>query len=102
MAKQGIILGKVRIIPQKTSPLMKVVVAATIVLSTVALIALRIAQWDAQGKLQVLQTQAADYREANNRLTQQIDDLGTASSIRQIAVEKLGLVDPDTIIIDSE
>ena len=102
MAKQGIVLGKVRIIPQKTSPLMKVVVAATIVLSTVALIALRIAQWDAQGKLQVLQTQAADYREANNRLTQQIDDLGTASSIRQIAVEKLGLVDPDTIIIDSE
>lgn len=102
MANRGIVLGGVRLVYRRTSPLMKVVVATTIALSTAALITLRLVQWDAESRAQALRQQAAGLQEANTQLSEQIDELGTVESIRQIAARELGLVDPDTIIIDSE
>ena len=102
MANRGIVLGGVRLVHRRTSPLMKVVAATTIALCTVALITLRLAQWDTLNRAQALQQQAAGLQEANDQLSRQIDDLGTVESIRQIAARELGLVDQDTIVIDSE
>lgn len=86
----------------KASPLVKTVISAAIALSTVALIALRFAQWDAQNTTQQLLERAAQLQQENAQLQQMVDDLDTVSGIRRIAAEELGLVDPNTVIFDSE
>ena len=85
---------------RRTSPLHKVVIAAAIVLSSATLISIRFAQWDAEEQLNTLRQQAALLEQQNENLRQDIDELGTTDSIREIAREELGLVDPDTIIIE--
>lgn len=86
----------------KASPLVKTVISAAIALSTVALISLRFAQWDAQNTTEQLMDRAAVLQQENVRLQEMVDELGTVSSIRRIAAEELGLVDPNTVIFDSE
>lgn len=86
----------------KASPLVKTVVSAAIALSTVALISLRMAQWDAEKSTAELLQRAARLQRENAQLQEMVDDLGTVSSIRRIAAEELGLVDPNTVIFDSE
>ncbi|MBE6950238.1 MAG: septum formation initiator family protein [Ruminococcaceae bacterium] len=85
---------------RRTPALHKVVVAAAIVLSSVTLISLRLGHWEAEEKLAALQHQAAVLEQQNEELRQDIEALGTADSIREIAREELGLVDPDTIIFE--
>lgn len=85
---------------RRTPTLHKVVVAAAIVLSSVTLISLRLGHWEAEAQLAALQHQAAVLEQQNAELRQDIDAIGTADSIREIAREELGLVDPDTIIFE--
>ena len=85
---------------RRTPALHKVVVAAAIVLSSVTLISLRLGHWEAEEQLAALQHQAAVLEQQNEELRQDIEALGTADSIREIAKEELGLVDPDTIIFE--
>jgi len=85
---------------RRTSTLHKVVIAAALVLSSVTLLSLRLAHWEAEERLAELQHRAAELQQQNSELRQDIDELGTADSVREIAREKLGLVDPDTIIIE--
>lgn len=92
----------VRLVFGQASPLLKTAIAAVIALSTVTLITLRVTQWDAQDRAQQLRERAAALEQESVRLQEQIDDLGTVDSIRQIAAQELGLVDPNAIMIDSE
>ena len=85
---------------RRTPPLQKVAVAAAIVLSSVTLISLRLGQWEAEDRLAELQHQAAILEQQNADLREDIQNIGTADSIREIAREELGLVDPDTIIFE--
>ena len=48
------------------------------------------------------EAQAIALEQENSRLQQAIDQLGTIQGIAYIAKEQLGLVDPDTIIIEPE
>ena len=84
----------------RTPALHKVVVAVAIVLSSVTLISLRLAYWEAEEKLAELRHQVSVMEQQNEELSQNIDNLGTTDSIRQIAQEELGLVAPDTIIYE--
>lgn len=85
---------------RRTSTLHKVVVAAAVVLSSVTLLSLRLAHWNAEERAAELRQQVVAQEQQNADLRQDIDELGTSDSIREIAQEKLGLVDPDTIIIE--
>lgn len=85
---------------RRTPTLNKVVVAAAIVLSSVTLISLRLGHWEAEAQLAQLQQRAAVLEQQNEDLRQDIDALGTTDSIREIAREELGMVDPDTIIFE--
>lgn len=85
---------------QRTYPLTKVVVAAAIVLSAVTLVTMRTCQQENQQKLDNLYAQAAALEKENAGLEARIDNIGTVESIRQIAAEELGMVDPDSIIFD--
>lgn len=95
-------MRKVRLSFGKVPLLLKTVISAAIILFTVTLITARLTQWDAESRAQELRQRAADLERENSRLQEQIDDLGTVDSIYRIAGQELGLVDPNTIIIDSE
>ena len=100
MAKKHFSLSHFQLQYRRTPTLHKVVVAAAIVLSSVTLISLRLVQWEAEEKLAELQQQAAILEQRNEELRQDIEGMGTTDSIREIAREELGLVDPDTIIFE--
>ena len=85
---------------RRTSTLHKFVIAAAVLLSALTLVSLRLCYWDAQEQLRTLKQEAAVLEQQNEALRQDIDALGTADSIRDIAREELGLVDPDTIIFE--
>ena len=84
----------IRLVYRRSSTLVKCVVLMAIVLSTVALIALRISIQSARKDQADLQLQAA--QQENRNLAKQIAELGTVESVKRIATLELGLVDPDT------
>lgn len=85
---------------RRTTTLHKVVIAAALVLSSVTLVSLRAAQWNAEERLAELHGRYELLDQQNEELRQDIDDLGTADSTHKIAERELGMVDPDTIIIE--
>ena len=101
MADIHAFLSRFQLQYRRTPALHKVVVAAAIVLSSVTLISLRLGHWESKAKLSELQHRAAVLEQQNQELREDIDRLGTTDSIRDIAQEELGLVDPDTIIIEN-
>lgn len=98
MAAYKNILSRVRIVYRRSSTLVKCVVLATIVLCTVTLLTLRFAIQDANTKAEDLRGQAAVLEQENQKLENNISGLGTVDSVKKIANEELGLVDPDTVI----
>lgn len=86
----------IRLIYRRSSSLVKCAVLAAIVLSTVALIALRISIQSEQGQQEQLQLQQAQLQQENLELTRSIAELGTVESVKRIATLQLGLVDPDS------
>ena len=100
MANLSSFLSRFQLQYRRTPTLNKVVVAAAIVLSSLTLVSLRLAHWEAKARLAELTQQISTQQQSNEALRQDIDELGTTDSIREIAREELGLVDPDTIIIE--
>ena len=92
-------IGRIRLVFQRSRTLTKVVVLVALVLSMAALLMMGIARTDAQSRLEDLQDQAQQLELENNRLKQYIDEQGSVESVQRIANEELGLVDPDTVII---
>lgn len=87
---------RIRLVYRRSSPLLKCVVITAIVLSTAVLLTLRFTIQDFQARQQQLALQAAHLEQENRLLTQNIAELGTVESVKRIAREELGLVDPDT------
>lgn len=87
---------------RRTPLFAKVVVVVAILVCTVTLIALHITLWDSESKLAALADEAAAAEQENALLTEKVEKLGSVESYLQIAAEKLGLVEPDTVIIESE
>ncbi len=87
----------------RPSPLvLKILLTLLIVFSMAALTALRWVHLDLQEQTQGLLAEAAAVEYANSQLEEKIAGLGSVQSITDIAKEELGLVDPNTIIIDTE
>ena len=101
MADIHAFLNRFQLQYRRTPTLHKVVVAAAIVLSSVTLISLRLGHWESKARLRDLQQRASLLEMQNQELREDIDRLGTTDSIRDLAQEELGLVDPDTIIIEN-
>lgn len=91
-------LSRIRLVYRRSSTLLKCVVLTAIVLSTVCLMALRGAILEIQEQTEDLRIQAAELEQRNKRLEQYIAGIGTVEGIKKIAFDKLGLVDPDTVI----
>ena len=86
----------IRLIYRRSSTLVKCVVLATILLSTVALLALRFTIQSEQTHQEQLRLEQAQLELKNRELTKNIAQLGTVESVKRIATMELGLVDPNS------
>ena len=93
---------KIRVVFRRGSLALKIAVLAVVVLSMASLLLVWLYKQDSQKEYEKLRDQAIALEQDNNRLQQAIDKLGTVQGIAQIARDQLGLVDPDTVIIEPE
>lgn len=91
---------RIRLVYRRSSLFLKILVLVTILASTAALLALRASMKGYQEQRQALYTQAVSLQQENADLTERIAELGTKDSIRRIAIEQLGLMDPKSEIFN--
>ena len=102
MANRTNPFSRFRLVYKRSKPLTKIVVLCAIVLSMVTLLAIRQQLLDAQAIKDSLNDKASQLEQENGQLEDKIDGLGSVDSVEQIAKDELGLVDPDTVIIQPE
>ena len=95
-------LKKIRSEFGMASPLVKTVISAAIALSLAAMVSLCSVKVEAERATAELLERAAALKQENAELQEMVDNMDTVSGIRQIAARELGLVDPNTVIFDSE
>ena len=98
--KEKLKLIKLRLRPSPRSTKIMLIVAILFAMTT--LIALRMAITDLDNRAEDLRKKAAAMEQENKDLQENIGILGSVQSIIQIARDELGLVDPDTVILDPE
>lgn len=87
---------------RKSSPATKIVASVAIVLSILALIALGVARKDIMSQTDAMRKEAAQLEAENQRLEDKLGAQDSIVSVQEIAEEELGLVDPDTVIIETD
>ena len=100
MAKKSTQSKYVKVEVRPASHILKIILILLILFSIVALIALRWVHNGILTQIDELKDEASGLEYANEVLDQKTEDLGSVQSIQDIAKEELGLVDPDTILID--
>ncbi len=95
-------LKKVKVVIRPSSPALKIVVIVLILFSMAALLALRWVHSGILEETQNLKEEAAQVEHANSELEEKIDQIGSVQSVQDIAEDELGLVDPDTVVVNPE
>lgn len=95
-------LSSIRLVYRRTATLTKIVVASAVVLSMAALLMLHGTLDATHDATEALRQQAIALEQENSRLEQYINQKGTVTEIVRVAQEKLGLVEPDSIVIQPE
>ena len=98
--KEKLKLIKLRLRPSSRPA--KIMLIVAILLAMVALIALRRAIHNLDNRTADLRDKAAALEQENRDLRENIGILGSVQSVIQIAMDELGLVDPDTVILEPE
>jgi cell division protein FtsB len=102
MAEKHTPQKQVKVEVRPASNILKIILILLILFSIVALVALRWVHSGILTQIDALKDEAAGLEYANEVLDQKTEELGSVQSIQDIAKEELGLVDPDTILIDPE
>ena len=100
MAQKNTPPKNVKVEVRPASNILKIILILLILFSIVALVALR---WVHNGiitQIDELKDEASGLEYANAELDRKTEELGSVQSIQDIAKEELGLVDPDTILIE--
>ena len=98
--KDKLKLIKLRLRPSPRAA--KIMLIVAILFAMTALIALRMAITELDNRTEDLRNKAAILEQENENLRENIGILGSVQSIIQIARDELGLVDPDTVILEPE
>ena len=102
MAARSSTPGQARVVFRKSGKALKIVAAIATVACLVTVLTLGIAILTVRQRIETLRQQAVQLQADNALLQQYIDDLDSVQGIERIAFEILGLIDPDTIIIDPQ
>lgn len=97
MTNKKSILSRIQLRYRHSSPLLKCIVLATLITCTICLIVLRSSIIGEEKKVDSYKQEAAQLEEKNEQIDQDTQQLGTIQSIIKIAMEKLGLMLPDSI-----
>lgn len=100
MKKLRRLLSRIRLVYRRSPVLLKGLLLAMILTFTVAMVALRVSILSAEKQAQALRKEAATLEAENQELLQNISILGTVESAKKLAYEKLGLIDPNAVILD--
>ena len=92
----------VRVVFRRSKPLTKILALVVLVLCMAVVCVLSALSQQAKARTARLEQQAAELEKENQQLEQYIDDLDTVQGIEYIAREELGLVDPDTVVLEPE
>ena len=95
-------LGTIKFKYRRSSNLTTIVVLITVVLSIAALLMLSFAITSTQENTEKLRQEAIGLEQEQSRLEKYIQELGTIQGIIRLAQEKLGLIEPDSVIIQPE
>ena len=95
-------LADIKVIRRKSSTLTKIVILTAIVLSMATLLTLHLATEAANRRTEQLRQQAVILEQESQRLDEYEKQKGTFQEIIRIAQEKLGLIQPDSAIIQPE
>ena len=90
----------VRVVFRRSSTTLKIFLIAALLISTVTLLTLRGMLLAENEKAEQLRQQAIALEQENEKLTRRNAMLGSVESVKELATELLGLVDPDTIIFE--
>jgi len=102
MAEKKNPLRNAKVVIRQSPAALKIVLIVLILFSMVTLAALRWVHTGILEETENLRAEASALEHANDRLEEKTDELGTVKSVEDIAREELGLVDPDTVIIDPQ
>lgn len=102
MSEPVIRIGKTQIIWNHSSTLLKILVILLLVFSMVALVALNWVRISIANQTEAMRAEAAAVEAANQKLTERIENKDSQQVIRDIAKEELGMVSPNTILIQPE
>ena len=102
MAKFIEYLKRIKPVYRRSSSRMKVFVIVVIILGITGLFLMRSALSDVNAANSALENQAAQLEMENGELEDKIKIQGTKEAVIQIARELLGLVTPDTVIVQPE
>ena len=93
---------KVKVEIRPASNILKIILILLILFSIGTLVALRWVHTGNRNQIDELKDEASGLEYANEVLEQKTEELGSVQSIQDIAKEELGLVDPNTVLIDPE
>ncbi len=93
---------KVKVVVRSSPMFLKVVLTLLIVFSMAALVALRWIHLEFQTQTASLISKAAEIDYSNQQIKERTENIGSVQSIEAIAMEELGLVSPDVVLIDPE
>lgn len=93
---------KTKLVFRASSPALKIAVTVLIVFSMAALVAMAWVRTEIRSRVDALQQEAITLIEDNHTLQEKTNNLGSVQSVVDIAREELGLVDPNTVVIQPE
>ncbi|HIT33613.1 MAG TPA: septum formation initiator family protein [Candidatus Faecousia intestinigallinarum] len=98
MAGKSLEKGNVRLILQRSHPMLRIALLGMLVLCILSMVALGILIQTTRQETAALREQALELQEQNQKLQDYLEQLGSVEAIQRIAQEELGLYLPDTII----
>ena len=95
-------ISQVKLVNKRSSRTTVIAVGTAIGLSVVCLLVLHSLQLDAEAEKEAWRQEAIKQEQEKNKLEDKLDNLGSQEGVEDIAKDELGLVDPDTIVIQPE
>ena len=95
-------ISQVRFVNKRSSRTTIIAVGIAIVLSVACLLVMHALQLDAEAEKEAWRQEAIKQEQEQNKLEDKLNNLGSQEGVEDIAKDELGLVDPDTIVVQPE
>ena len=102
MTERKLQIGKVQVIFFKGSSRVLIPLALVLLLTAAALGTLSLVEYGMARQTEDLRAQAAQVEYENELLKRYTQELGSVKGVERIAREELGMVSPDTVLIEAQ